>query len=550
MPIRPPGREPIFGRYQILNPISDDPTLYRARDLRLGQIVAIRFLESPGPILGDIRAAARVRHPNVAAVIDAKAAGGFAGLVWEYAEGINLQQAIHQRGPMPVAEALDLLIQAARGLAAAHERQVFHGALKPSQWRLDPAGTLRLTGLGGSRLTIPMELRADVDIGRLGGLLHFLLIGREPFPMASPDDRWSPATDRPAPEIRIHRPDLPSPLVDAYRKLMAPRPEDRPQSMADVVAMLESCRLAISGDRPKPTTIGPEFDLSGLGIESGSASSPLTTPNHPIGPPLRGHGRKVAGLSVGAALAMLAIIGLIVSRRPTPIPPEAPIKGPAKTTPAPPPAPVFGEPRTLYAGPADAPRWMLASRRPVPGKNVQPDGLNPHGSGSYLVAYRQKLGDFILDLDYRLAPGGDSGVFVRVGNLDDPMRTGLEISINDKDGTGLDAPGAIRRMVGTSTNARKPAGQWNHLTITAIGPTIAVSLNGRAVSRIQLDEWTTPGRRPDGTPHDWPGLDPARLPRTGFLGFQDLVGDCWFQNVLVKTPPPRRDESRRPDLGE
>ncbi len=280
MPIRPPGREPIFGRYQILNPISDDPTLYRARDLRLGQIVAIRFLESPGPILGDIRAAARVRHPNVAAVIDAKAAGGFAGLVWEYAEGINLQQAIHQRGPMPVAEALDLLIQAAKGLAAAHERQVFHGALKPSQWRLDPAGTLRLTGLGGSRLTIPMELRADVDIGRLGGLLHFLLIGREPFPMASPDDRWSPATDRPAPEIRIHRPDLPSPLVDAYRKLMAPRPEDRPQSMADVVAMLESCRLAISGDRPKPTTIGPEFDLSGLGIESGSASSPLTTPNH------------------------------------------------------------------------------------------------------------------------------------------------------------------------------------------------------------------------------------------------------------------------------
>ncbi len=499
--------------------------------------MAIRLLERLEPILEDIRAAARVHHPNVAAVLDARTAGGISGIVWEYAEGIDLDRAIRQRGPMPAAEALDLLIQAARGLAAAHERRVFHGDLKPSQWRLDPAGTLRLTGLGGSRLAIPKPLQADSDIGRLGGLLHFLLLGREPFPMASPADRWTPAPDRLAPEIRIHRPDVPSPLIDAYRTLMAPRPEDRPQSMADVVTLLESCRLAISGEPTKPA-IGPEFDLSGLGIEPGGVPTSPKTADRPIKPPTRGIKVRVVGFSIAAALAMLAIVGLIVSRRPSAIPAAAPVSPPGKIAPAKRPAPVLGEPKTIYAGPADAPNWMLASRRPVPKKNIQPDGLNPHGSGSYLVVHRRKLGDFVLDLDYRLAPGGDSGVFVRVGNLEDPMRTGLEVSISDRDGTGLDAPGAIRGLVGPSVNARKPAGEWNHLTITAIGPRLAVSLNGREVCRIELDEWTTPGRRPDGTPHNWPGLDPARLSRAGFLGFQDLIGDCWFRNVKVRTPTP------------
>lgn len=499
--------------------------------------MALRLLDEVAPFLTDLKAAARVKHPNVAAVLDAGEANGTGYVTWEYADGIDLDRAIRARGPMPAAEALDVLIQSARGLAAAHERGVFHGDLRPSKGRLDPSGTVRLTGLGLGRLAIAEGLGAADDIGRLGGLLHFLLIGREPFPTASPADRWTPALDRPAPEIRIHRPDVPSPLADAYRKLMAPRPEDRPGSMAEVVAMLESCRLAIAGELPKPT-IGPAFDLSGLGIEPGVRPVPRIAPDRPIGTAGRGRGLAVAGVSIAVAVAMLTLVGAIVLRRPKEVPKVAPVEVPAKTTPAPRPGPIFGEPRTIYAGSADAPGWMLASRRPVPRKNVPPAGLNPHGSGSYLVVYRQKLGDFLLDLDYRLAPGGDSGVFVRVGDLDDPMRTGLEVSISDKDGTGLDAPGAIRGLVGPSINARKPAGEWNHLTITAIGPMIAVSLNGRDVSRIRLDEWTTPGRRPDGTPHDWPGSDPARLPRTGYLGLQDLVGDCWFRNVEVRTPGP------------
>ncbi len=74
------------------------------------------------------------------------------------------------------------------------------------------------------------------------------------------------------------------------------------------------------------------------------------------------------------------------------------------------------------------------------------------------------------------------------------------------------------------------------MTITADGPTIAVNLNGTEVSRINLDEWTTPGKRPDGTDHKFKQVAFARLHRSGYIGFQDLKGDCWFKDIVLKTP--------------
>lgn len=179
---------------------------------------------------------------------------------------------------------------------------------------------------------------------------------------------------------------------------------------------------------------------------------------------------------------------------------------------------------------------MLTNRRPLPRKHVQPDGLNPHGTGSYLVVYEHKLGDFILDFDYKLSKGCNSGVFLRVGDLGDPVNTGIEVSLQDSAGTGVEDPGAIYGLVASSMNVQKPAGEWNHMTITAQGPAIAVSLNGTGISRINLDDWTVPGRRPDGSAHKFSRVAFAKLPRSGYLGFQDLVGDCWLRNIVLKTP--------------
>ena len=144
---------------------------------------------------------------------------------------------------------------------------------------------------------------------------------------------------------------------------------------------------------------------------------------------------------------------------------------------------------------------MLCDGKPLADEFVQTDGLNPHGTGSYIVVYEEKLGDFVLDFDYKLTKGCNSGVFIRVGDLKDPVYTGLEIALDDTTGTGMHDSGAFYDLVAPKTNAQKPAGEWNHMTITAKGPKIAVVLNGEEVSTIDLDQWNEPGKRPDGSDH-------------------------------------------------
>ena len=179
--------------------------------------------------------------------------------------------------------------------------------------------------------------------------------------------------------------------------------------------------------------------------------------------------------------------------------------------------------------------WMTNNdSKPLPKANVQEDGLNPHGSGGYIVVHEKPHGDFVLDFDYKLSKGCNSGVFIRVGNLKDPVMTGIEVAIDDTTGTGLHDPGAFYDLVAPKVNAQKPQGEWNHMTITARGPNIAIELNGQPVSKINLDEWTEPGKRPDGSKHKFTKVTVKDLPRSGYLGFQDHGQDCWYKNVKIK----------------
>jgi hypothetical protein len=178
--------------------------------------------------------------------------------------------------------------------------------------------------------------------------------------------------------------------------------------------------------------------------------------------------------------------------------------------------------------------WILCDKKPLPKDNVQADGLNPHGTGSYLVVHETKVGDFVLDFDYKLSKGCNSGVFLRTSDLKDPVNTGIEVALDDTTGNGLHDPGALYDLVAPSENAQKPAGEWNHMTITAFGPKITIVLNGKEVATINLDEWNEPGKRPDGTSHKFRGVAIGKLPRIGYIGFQDHGSDCWFKNVKIK----------------
>jgi hypothetical protein len=178
--------------------------------------------------------------------------------------------------------------------------------------------------------------------------------------------------------------------------------------------------------------------------------------------------------------------------------------------------------------------WILCDKKPLPHANVQEEGLNPHGTGSYLVVHESKFGDFVLDFDYKLTQGCNSGVFVRVSDLADPVYTGIEIALDDTTGTGMHDPGAFYDLVAPKVNAQNAPGEWNHMAITAQGPKITVVLNGKEVSAINLDAWTEPGKRPDGSSHKFSNVAIGKLPRNGYFGFQDHGSDCWFKNIKVK----------------
>ena len=195
----------------------------------------------------------------------------------EYVEGRDLDRVVRQRGPLPVVEAIEYLIQAARGLAAAHAEGIVHRDIKPSNLMLDTAGTVRVLDLGlarivdasnpfgqaaGGRLTesgmymgtvdymAPEQAedsrRADqrADIYSLGCTLYYLMTGREPFVGETVLKRLMAHQERPAPPLRGARPDAPAALEDAFQQMMAKRPADRPESMTAVIALLESCKAA------------------------------------------------------------------------------------------------------------------------------------------------------------------------------------------------------------------------------------------------------------------------------------------------------------------
>ena len=180
--------------------------------------------------------------------------------------------------------------------------------------------------------------------------------------------------------------------------------------------------------------------------------------------------------------------------------------------------------------------WM-SGEKPLPAKTIQGGTINPRGAGAYVSHYKDPFGDFVLSCDFKISPGCNSGIFFRVGDLKDPVQSGFEIQIydtaNKKTKPGKNDGGALYDAVAPSVNAMKPAGEWDHIEITADKSLVKVVLNGQQVIDADLDRWTTPHKNPDGSQNKYnkPLKD---FPRSGYIGLQDHGHDVWFKNIKVK----------------
>lgn len=182
--------------------------------------------------------------------------------------------------------------------------------------------------------------------------------------------------------------------------------------------------------------------------------------------------------------------------------------------------------------------WLTSDRKPS--RTPVDDGaINPHKAGHYMLIYDQPLADFVLALDFKLSPKCNSGVFIRTWPLTprpgkDVGFNGIEIALDDTTTATYHDTGAIYDLVKPTKNAMRPAGQWNHLEVTCDKNLIAVRVNGEAVSRMDLDEWTAPNRRPDGSEHKF-DVAYKDHPRRGYIGLQDHGSPCWYKNIKLKS---------------
>jgi hypothetical protein len=173
-------------------------------------------------------------------------------------------------------------------------------------------------------------------------------------------------------------------------------------------------------------------------------------------------------------------------------------------------------------------------------KTAVEDGcINPHGCGDYMMVYEKPLGDFVLSLDFKISTGCNSGVFVRTWPLEpapgkDVGWNGIEVAIDDTTGSGYHDTGAIYDLAKPKKNAMKPVGEWNHMEVSCKGSRILVSLNGEDVTAIDLDKFTEPNKRPDGSEHKFDHPFNTH-PRVGYIGLQDHGSPCWYKNIKMMT---------------
>lgn len=181
--------------------------------------------------------------------------------------------------------------------------------------------------------------------------------------------------------------------------------------------------------------------------------------------------------------------------------------------------------------------WTTSSEQPSK-TPVDRGSLNPHGCGGYMLIHEKTWENFELALDFKLSRGCNSGIFVRTFPLTprpgkDVGFNGIEIALDDTTSAGYHDTGAIYDLVPPKKNAMKPIGEWNQIVITCDRGKIAVELNGETVTRMDLDEWTTPNKRPDGSDHKF-DIAYKNHPRRGYIGLQDHGSPCWFRNIKLR----------------
>ncbi len=289
-----------LGPYEIVSALGAGGMgeVYRARDPRLGREVAIKVL--PAAVASDrdrlsrfeqeARAASAIHHPNLLTVFDVGTEGGVAYLVTELLSGESLRDVI-RRGPLPLDHAVEIVLQVAKGLAAAHAKGIVHRDLKPENLFVTEHGVAKILDFGLARFeehSLPEAVAGDAptllettpgtvlgtigymapeqvrgergnaqsDLFSLGVVFYELLAGERPF-------RGSSAPDVLSAVLRDEPPPLPAAvsgdraLASVVERCLEKDTDRRTASSAELVRQLEGLASARARAASAETLVTP-----------------------------------------------------------------------------------------------------------------------------------------------------------------------------------------------------------------------------------------------------------------------------------------------------
>lgn len=260
--------------------------VYKAEHLMMGRTVAVKVMAQKYTANAvaverfrrEVRAAAKLAHPNIVTAFDADEAAGRHFLVMEYVEGVSLDRVVNRRGPLPLATACHVARMVALGLQHAHAKGMIHRDIKPQNVMVNRKSQVKILDFGLARLATDSDLpstgasaggpenvavtatnmvvgtpdylspeqamaKPDIDyrsdIYSLGCLFYFALTARPPFAAAKTvfDKVLAQANDEPPPVANFRR-DVPDELLSILHKMMAKNPAERYASASEVAAAL------------------------------------------------------------------------------------------------------------------------------------------------------------------------------------------------------------------------------------------------------------------------------------------------------------------------
>ncbi|MFA5371164.1 MAG: serine/threonine-protein kinase [Sideroxydans sp.] len=270
-----------LGRYEVIGELGQGAmgVVYKAKDPLIDREVAIKTInlslamdereEYEARFYQEAKAAGRLSHPNIVTIYDVGRSGDIAYIAMEYLHGQELRDLLNETPLLPIGQVLDIVVQIAQGLAYAHEHDIVHRDVKPSNVMIVRDGHTKITDFGIARMAsaavrtqtgmvlgspkymspeqvLGKEIDRRSDIFSLGVMLYEMLAGQVPFIGENINAiMYQTLNTIPASPGSIN-PAVPEMLDYIVAKALAKDMDERYQNARDLADDLKACRNTIS----------------------------------------------------------------------------------------------------------------------------------------------------------------------------------------------------------------------------------------------------------------------------------------------------------------